>query len=249
MKLKIFIVLWVLSGYVIAGSINIAVAANVSFAMNELKKAFHILYPDTVANVTLGSSGKLTAQIKNCAPYELFMAANMMYPKALYKEGLAVNEPVIYAQGGIAFFSGKKQDFTQDMKFLDSESIKKIALANPKTAPYGKAAIEAMQSAELLPGIEEKFVYAETVSQTVTYAITAADVGFIAKSSLYSPTMSEYKKGEHWADVDTDLYTPINQGIVILKEGKGNKEVKAFYDFMQSPQAKKILQAYGYLLP
>lgn len=249
MKLKIFIVLWILSSCVMARSINIAMAANVSFAMNDLKKTFHSLYPDTVLNVTLGSSGKLTAQIKNGAPYALFMAANMMYPKALYKEGLALNEPVIYAQGGIALFSGKKQDFTQGMKLLESDSTKKIALANPKTAPYGKAAIEAMQSAGLLPGIEEKFVFAETVSQTVTYAITAADIGFIAKSSLYGPTMSKYKKGEHWADVDTNLYTPIDQGIVILKEGKGNKEVKAFYDFMQSPQAKKILQAYGYLLP
>lgn len=231
-----------------AGSITVAVAANVSYAINDLKEAFNAHYPDTKVKVTLGSSGKLTAQIKHGAPYDLFMAANMKYPKALYDEGIAVTEPVIYAQGGLAYLSSKKQDFTQGMTLLSSQKIDKIALANPKTAPYGKAAVEALKNGGVLKGVEKKLVYAETISQTVSYAMTAADIGFIAKSSLYSPTMSHFKEGVHWADVDTTLYTPIDQGIVVLKEGKENSEAIAFYDFIQSDEAKKIFRSFGYLV-
>jgi molybdate transport system substrate-binding protein len=176
------------------------------------------------------------------------MAADMKYPQALYEEGVAVTKPVIYAQGGLAYLSSKKQDFTQGISLLSSQKIDKIAIANPKTAPYGKAALEAMRNGGVLKGVEKKLVYAETVSQTVSYAMTAADIGFIAKSSLYSPTMSHFKEGVHWADVDTTLYTPIDQGIVILKEGKEKSEVLAFYDFIQSDEAKKIFRSFGYLV-
>ncbi len=231
-----------------AGTITVAVAANVSYAINDLTEAFNARYPDTKVKVTLGSSGKLTAQIKHGAPYDLFMAADMKYPKALYDEGVAVTEPVIYAQGSLAYLSSKKQDFTQGMSLLSGQKIDKIALANPQTAPYGKAAVEAMRNGGVLKGVEKKLVYAETISQTVSYAMTAADIGFIAKSSLYSPTMSHFKEGVHWADVDTTLYTPIDQGIVVLKEGKEKSEVLAFYDFIQSDEAKKIFRSFGYLV-
>lgn len=231
-----------------AGSITVAVAANVSYAINDLTEAFNRRYPDTKVKVMLGSSGKLTAQIKHGAPYDLFMAADMKYPQALYDEGLAVTKPVIYAQGGLAYLSSKKQDFTQGISLLSSQKIDKIAIANPKTAPYGKAALEAMRNGGVLKGVEKKLVYAETISQTVSYAMTAADIGFIAKSSLYSPTMSHFKEGVHWADVDTTLYTPIDQGIVVLKEGKEKSEVLAFYDFIQSDEAKKIFRSFGYLV-
>jgi molybdate transport system substrate-binding protein len=236
-------------GSLYAESINIAVAANVSYAIDDLKKEFNKLYPDTEVKVTLGSSGKLTAQIKNGAPYTLFMAANMKYPEALYADGIATTRPLVYAQGGLAMLSDSKKDFTKGIKLVKDSSINKIAVANPKTAPYGKAAVEAMKNGGVLDGIESKFVYAESISQTVSYAITAADIGFIAKSSLYSPKMSAYKKGINWADVDPKLYTPINQGIVVLKNGEANSEVAAFYTFMLSAKAKKILIDFGYLVP
>lgn len=248
MKLKLFIYLLLFSTYSMAGSITVAVAANVSYAIHDLTEAFHTLHPNTRVKVTLGSSGKLTAQIKHGAPYDIFMAANMKYPKALYDEGIAVTEPKLYAQGGLAYLSSKKQDFTEGMQLLSSQKIGKIALANPKTAPYGKAAVEAMKNGGVLAHVEKKLVYAESISQTVSYAITAADIGMIAKSSLYSPTMSHFKEGIHWAEIDTTLYTPINQGMVILQEGKKNREVLAFYDFMQSDEAKKILKSFGYLV-
>jgi len=231
------------------GNINIAVAANVSYAMDELTKEFNQKHPDTKVLVTLGSSGKLTAQMKNGAPYQLFMAANMMFPESLYADGIAVTKPLIYAQGSLAYLSTKQQDFSQGMKLVESPQIDKIAIANPKTAPYGKAAVEAMKNAGVYENVVKKFVYAESISQTVSYAVTAADIGFIAKSSLYSPKMTQYKEGLNYSDVDPKLYTPINQGIVILKNGKNNSEVKAFYDFMLSPKAKSIMKDFGYLIP
>jgi len=249
MKLKLLIIILILSTYSMAGTIQIAVAANVSYAIYDLKKEFNKLYPDTKVKVILGSSGKLTAQIKHGAPYQLFMSANMKYPEALYKEKVAVTKPLVYAQGTLAYLSNKPQDFSNGMALTKDDNIKKIAIANPKTAPYGKAAVEAMKNASVYEDVKNKFVFAESISQTVSYTVTATDIGFIAKSSLYSPKMKQYKEGIHWAQVDPKLYTPIKQGIVILKKGEENFEVKAFYDFILSPAAQKILRDFGYLLP
>ena len=235
-------------GSLFAGDINIAVAANVSYAIDELKKEFKKIEPSTKVRVTLGSSGKLTAQIKNGAPYQLFMSANMKYPQALYADGVAITKPTIYAQGSLAMLSSKKRDFAKGIELVKSSNINKIAVANPKTAPYGKAAIEAMKNAGLLDSLKKKFVYAESISQTVSYTVIATDIGFIAKSSLYSPKMSHFKKDVNWIEVDSKLYTPINQGIVILKHGESNSEVKAFYDFILSQKAKKIMQEFGYIV-
>ncbi|MGB5868202.1 MAG: molybdate ABC transporter substrate-binding protein [Arcobacteraceae bacterium] len=237
------------SSVVLAGTINVAVAANVSYAIDDLKKEFHTISPDTTVNITLGSSGKLTAQIKNGAPYQIFMAANMKYPKALYEDKIAITKPIVYAQGSLAYLSSKQQDFSKGIKLVENASISKIAIANPKTAPYGKAAVEAMKNGGVYDNVVSKYVYAESISQTVTYAITATDIGFIAKSSLYSPKMAQYKEGINWADVDPKLYTPIKQGIVLLKNGESNSEAKAFYKYILSTKAKKILSSYGYLVP
>lgn len=246
---KILFGLFVLSMSLYGGSINIAVAANVSYAMDDLKKEFNLMYPNTKVQVTLGGSGKLTAQIKYGAPYQLFMSANMKYPSRLYNEGIAINKPVIYAQGSLAYFSAKKQDFTQGIKLLEDAKIKKIAVANPKTAPYGKATVEALKNAKIYEQVKKKIVYAESIAQTVSYAVSATDLGFIAKSSLYSSKMTQYKKGENWMELDSKLYTPINQGIVILKNGQNNNEVIAFYEFILSKKAKKILEDFGYIVP
>lgn len=229
-----------------AGEISIAVAANVSYAIEALKKEFNVLHPETNVEVILGSSGKLTAQIKHGAPYSLFMSANMKYPETLYSENLAVTKPVVYAQGALAFLSQKERIYDINMTVLKSEDIKRIAIANPQTAPYGVAAVEALKNAGIFEELKEKFVYGESISQTVTYAMSAADIGLIAKSSLFSPRMSHFKESIHWSDVNETFYTPIDQGMVILKKGEGNLEVKAFYDFMLSEKAREVLKNFGY---
>lgn len=232
-----------------AGTITIAVAANVSYAIADLKKAFHTLHPETEVRVILGSSGKLTAQIKNTAPYQLFMSANMKYPQALYEANKAVAKPQVYAEGILALFSVKAHDFSKGLALLREKDMKRIAVANPRTAPYGIAAAEALKNAHIYEAIKNKFIYGESVSQTVSYAITAADIGIIAKSALYSKQMQNYKENVNWKEVDQKLYAPIEQGMVILKSAASNREVKAFYDFILSPQARQILHRYGYKVP
>ncbi len=244
--IKLPITLAFLTSTLFAGEITIAVAANVSYAMDELKAEFKKSHPETKVNVILGGSGKLTAQIRNGAPYGLFMSADMRYPQALYDDNLTLGAPHVYAQGALAFFSVKPQDFSQGMKLLNSEQIHKIAIANPKTAPYGKAAVEAMQNAKVYDAIKAKFVYGESISQTVSYAVVAADLGIIAKSSLFSSNLSQYKEGVNWASVDPALYTPIKQGVVLLKTSNDQDAYRAFYTFMLSEQAKNILKRYGY---
>ena len=244
---KKILLLLVFVVFTYASQIKIAVAANVSFAINDLISAFHVKYPDVKVGVILGSSGKLNAQIKRGAPFDVFMAANMRYPQDLFDNGLALESPKIYAQGGLAIFSTKKRDFSKGIYIVKEKSISRIAIANPNTAPYGKAAVEALKNAKLYSGIKDKFVYAESISQTVQYAMTAVDIGFIAKSSLFSSKMQKFKKDRNWIEVDKNLYTPIKQGAVIIKATNNLKAAQEFYDFIYTKEAKKVFKKYGYL--
>lgn len=245
---RIVIFLAFLFAAVHAGTITIAVAANVSYAMPELTQAFETTHPDTSVRVVLGSSGKLTAQIQNGAPYGLFMAANMSYPEALHRAGVALATPAVYAQGTLAYLSIRPLQTRRGIAMLEGTAFDTIAIANPKTAPYGIAAVEALKNAHLYGKVKRRLVYAESISQAVAYALGAADIGFVAASSLYSPKMVAWKKGVHWDLVDPALYTPIRQGIVLLKYGAKDPGYRAFYDFMLGTTAKTILARYGYII-
>jgi len=240
------LILVLLAAALSAGTINIAVAANVSYVMEDLKKEFAKTNPETKVRVILGGSGKLAAQIQNGAPYGLFMSANMTYPQTLYRQKVAITKPRIYAQGALAYFSQKEQTFSKGMVLLKENSIRKIAIGNPKTAPYGEAAVEAMKNAHVYASVKRKLVYGESIAQTLSYAVTAADIGIVATSSLYSPSLSAYQEHKHWECVNAALYTPIDQGIVLLKRGQNNSEYLAFYKFILSARAKVIFKRYGY---
>jgi molybdate transport system substrate-binding protein len=249
MKKIWIVVLWSFT-VLYAGKIQIAVASNMGDAIVPLKEAFEEMYPQTQVEVILGSSGKLIAQIKNGAPYDLFMSADMKYPQALYEEGIATFSPVVYAQGGLAYLSMKQRNFSVGVKLLIVPEIEKIAIANPKTAPYGVAAEEALKKGGVYEPIQKKLVYGESISQTLTYALRAADIGIVAKSSLFSPSMRHFKEGVHWSEVDEKLYAPIDQGMVIVKKSTTmNPEVEAFYAFVLSPKAQEVLKAFGYKVP
>jgi len=246
--MKVVFLLLLVNVFIVASTINIAVAANVSYAIDTLKKEFSKLHPHVKVNITLGSSGKLTAQIKNGAPFDVFMSANMKYPQALYDAKMTITKPKLYAQGSLAIFSKKERDFSHVINMLKSKEIKRIAVANPKTAPYGIATKEALKNAKVYDELESKFIYGESISQTVSYTLTAVDVGLIAKSSLYSSKMKKYKKGLNWSEIDSKLYSPIDQGIVLLSKAKNSSDAKAFYDFILSQDAKKIFISFGYLV-
>ncbi len=228
-----------------AKSITIAVAANVGYAIKDLKKEFNNKYPDIKIKTVLGSSGKLTAQISHGASFDLFMSADMHYPNTLYKNSFALTPPRIYAKGLLSIFSTKKLDFSKGITLLKDSNIKKIAIANPKTAPYGKATIEAFKSANIYDHVKDKLIYAESISQAIAYASLASDVGIVATSALYSKNMKKYKKGINWIEVDPKLYTPIKQGVVILKN---SDEANKFYNFIFTKNAKDIFKKYGYIV-
>ncbi len=237
--MKKFVLLLLVSSFLYADEIKIAIASNVSYAIKPLIHEFN-KHNNTKIKIILGSSGKLTAQIKYGAPYDLFLSANMKYPNALYQDKIALKKPRVYAKGKLSLFSIKEK-YLSNISSINSATS--IALANPKTAPYGKAALEAITNAQLLKQNKKKFVYAENISQTLQYAFVAADIAFVAKSSLYAPKMKRFKKNINYVDIGENLYKPILQGIALLNEKKSTLD---FYNFILSNDAKKILKQYGY---
>lgn len=225
--------------------ITIATAANVQFAMQELTKTFtqkhHI-----PCRLVVSSSGKLTAQIKEGAPYHLFASADLKYPTTLYKKGLSTASPQVYAWGSLVLWTPRKEQ-TPSLAMLGTDNIRHIALANPTTAPYGVATIEILKKAKLYQHIKHKLVYGESIAQTNQFILSqSAEVGFTAKSVVVSPQLKNQGK---WLELDNGSYSPIQQGVVLIKSRTtADKLPKArkFYDFLFTKKARKILQKYGY---
>ncbi len=243
--LIIFVLLWGLfsSG---KAQLTVAVAANVKFPMEELKAEFT---NETGIEVTtvIGSSGKLTAQIQQGAPFDVFISADMKYPNYLYKQNLSSNPPKVYALGKLVLWTLKDdidlQNFPEVFRNYD---VKLIAVPNPKTAPYGKVSVEVLKKINIYEKIKDKLIFGENVSSTSQYIFSKhADIGFTAKSVVLSKEMNG--KGK-WIDVDPKIYNPIEQGCVILKYGeeKHYKESKKFYNFLFSLKARKIFSRYGF---
>ena len=247
--MRLAVIVLVMMGVLQGGTVRIALAANVSYAMPALKTVFAKHHPNIHIQITVSGSGKLATQIRNGAPYDLFLSANMAYPQALFEAGLSAQKPVVYAQGVLAYLSNAPRDFSKGMQTLLSPQVHTIAVANPKTAPYGKAAFEALEKAGLLTRLYSKLVFGESIAQTVAYVTRAADIGLVAKSALSAPQMRHYRQGSHWVDVDPTLYSPIDQGMILLKSSTNKAEAKAFYDFLLSHEARTIFTRFGYRLP
>ncbi|WP_069637983.1 molybdate ABC transporter substrate-binding protein [Campylobacter pinnipediorum] len=244
---KILVALVISACALFAGEIRVLAAANTSYAFEELLKKFNELYPDTKVELSLGASGGLTSQIQNGAPADIFMAANMGFADKVYESGFGVAKPVVYAQGSLAMFTIRDFKLKNGLDVL--KDTKTISIANPKSAPYGEASIEALKNANLFKDIEKKIIYTQKISETLSQALSAADVGFIAASALYDKKISKYKEGVNYVFVDKNLYKPIDQGMVLLKRAENNPEAKAFYDFILSDEAKDIFNKFGYITP
>ncbi|EJF06500.1 molybdenum ABC transporter, periplasmic molybdate-binding protein [Thiovulum sp. ES] len=221
--------------------IRVAVAANVSFAIIELSKEFKKDFPNTDLQITLGSSGKLSAQIINKAPFDIFMSANTNYPEKLFAEGIGLKKPKIYANGSLVLLSMTERDFSNGFQIFETEKFNKIAIANPKTAPYGFASVEVLQNLGLFQKLEDKFVYGESIGQTFTYATKVTDIGFVAKSQLFGEDFRDLIEGKNWFEIPPHLYSPISQGALVLTENG-----KDFYNFLLSEKGKKVLKDFGY---
>ncbi|MBL8013783.1 MAG: molybdate ABC transporter substrate-binding protein [Candidatus Omnitrophica bacterium] len=231
-----------------SAEVTVAVAANLQYTFDELKSEFQKETGVELKGV-IGSSGKFTTQIENGAPFDVFLSADMDYPKTLAKEGLALNTPKIYAYGTLAIWTMTGVDFSNGIEALANPSVKKIAIASPKTAPYGHQAVNALKHYGIYVQAEKKLVYGESIAQTNQFITTkAADLGITAKSVVMAPQMKGQGK---WIDVPQEAYEPIAQGVVILKHAESGHmdEARKFFEFLFSEKAAEIFKKYGYVLP
>ena len=230
-----------------ADEIKVAASANLQFTIEDIKTLFE---KETGINVKtiFGSSGKLTTQIENGAPFDIFMSADEDYPKRLYQDGMTIQGPKIYAYGTLVLWTMKDIDLSNGLDILKDNTTRKVAIASPKTAPYGRQAVNAMKYNHLYPAIASKLVYGESIAQVNQFITTeAADIGFTAKSIVLAANMKD--KGK-WIEVDPQSYQPIAQAVVLLKYAKQHEPAaEKFYNFLFSPQAQEIFKKYGYKLP
>ena len=231
--------------------VHIAVAANMGYVMPKLIATFKASYQSKAhLSYTIASSGQLSAQILQQAPYHVFISADMHYPQTIYDKGLSATEVKSYAKGAIVLLSRHAHllpllTTVKDFSFLIQPAIKHIAMANPKLSPYGQASLQAIDNSTTkeIAQIMAKAIYANTIAQTLNYALLSADVAFVAKSALYMPTL---RQRVYHLSIDETLYAPIQQGIILLKRAINNEQAKAFYHFMLSKRAKQVLARVGY---
>ncbi len=199
-------------------------------------------------DLTISSSGKLTAQILAGAPYDVFISADERYPQEIYSAGKATSPPQIYAYGKIALWS-HRSDLDVSIDELSNDDIKHIAIANPKIAPYGQAAMSALTNNGTQKSIEHKLVYGESISQVNQFVVTkAVDVGITAQSTMNTDAARGIGR---YALIDTALYDPIAQAAVLISQDDERRALKAkmLYDFIYSAEGREIIARYGYDLP
>ncbi len=231
-----------------AQPLRIAVAANAQFVSVKLKEAFTD-ETGIEAELTVSSSGKLTAQIEQGAPFDVFMSADMKYPQELFDKGFTTGKPAVYAYGTLVMWSLQKRDLSKGLATVLHSDVQKIAVANPKLAPYGEAAIEALTKENLLQKTKRKIVYGESISGVNQYLLSgAADIAFTAKSVVLDSAMSG--KGS-WIEINKNLYKPIAQGVVIIKSSDSGriKAARKWQQFLSGKKAKAIFDKYGYREP
>jgi molybdate transport system substrate-binding protein len=241
-----FIILFALLLFTVtsfAQMLKVAVAANLQGVIKVLGKDFEDKTGIKIEPVA-GSSGNLSTQIKNGAPYDVFLSADMTFPEKLYKEGFSSKAPEVYAFGSLVICSTSDIGFENWERTLMSARIKKIAIANPAIAPYGKAAKEALKQKGVWDDIQPKTVQGESIAQVNTYITTGVvDVGFTTQSLIKD---LEGKTKLYWSLIDPKSYTPIKQGMIIIKATKEGGNAERFYRYMLSTPAKIILKRYGY---
>ena len=223
--------------------LTIAGASNMQFALEEISEAFEAETGIPCRMVT-GSSGKLTAQISEGAPYDILVSADVKYPDKLYTEGLTLGPPRVYAFGKLVLWTAL-EGIDPDLSVLSRDEIRYIAVANAKTAPYGQAALEVLQYNNLDSALQEKLVFGESIGQVNQFIRSgSAEIGFTAMSVV---SASQFEKIGRWAALDSLQYKPIEQGVVVIrqKEGKGENAL-LFQDFLFSDSARAILRKYGY---
>lgn len=239
--------LLILSQVAHAGQIVIAAAADLKFAMDEIVAAFQRVEPGHQVQVVYGSSGKFHTQIQQGAPFDLYFSADIAFPRALHQQGLAASEVKPYAVGRLVLWSATRDARKWTLSDLTSPQMVRVAIANPKHAPYGQRAVEALRAAGVWPQVEPKLVYGDNIAQTAQFVQTGnADVGIIALSLALNPALS--RQGGY-ALVPDQLHQPLEQGFIVTQRAQANPLAKRFANFMGGPQARAVMVRHGFTLP
>lgn len=229
---------------VLADQAQIAVAANFAEPIKAVAAVLEKTTGHTLA-ITLGSTGKLYAQIKNGAPFDVLLAANTVAPAALEKDGLAkASSSFTYATGKLVLWSADAARVDAKGEVLKGSGFRKLAYASPKTAPYGEAAIQTIDKLRLTAALTPKLVQGESIGQAFSFVHTGnAEIGFVAMSQVLKG--GKLKGGSMWV-VPQNLYSPIRQNAVLLNRGASNPAAVALVKLLQSPNIKDLIRSYGY---
>ncbi len=232
-------------------TVSVAAAANLVYALDSLHAAFKHAAPDVVVTVTTGASGSLFAQIKHGAPFDVFLSADTEYPTQLVSARLGEATSLrTFATGRLVLWTTRADlDVENFAGALRAPSVKKIALAQPRSAPYGRAAQAALEKLGAWDELRSQLVFGESISQTAQFVETgSADLGLVAMSLVLSPKL---KSKGRWKELPADLYSgvPLDHAAVLTNRGAKNPAAKRYLDFLRSDAAKKILRQFGYGVP
>ena len=228
----------------VAGEVQVAVAANFTAAMQAIARQFE---QDTghKAVAAFGATGQFYAQIKNGAPFDVFLAADDVRPARLEAERQTVpGSRFTYATGSLALWSAQPGYVDGQGAVLKQNAFRHLAIANPKAAPYGLAATQVLDKLGLAAAVKPKIVQGQSIAQTQQFVASGnAELGFVALSQVYKD--GQLSAGSAWL-VPGELHDPIKQDAVILAKGKDNPAAQAFVDYLKSPKAAAIIKSYGY---
>jgi molybdate transport system substrate-binding protein len=226
---------------------TIAAASDLRFALDDIIEIYRRQFPEHQAEVIYGSSGKMTTQIMNGAPYDIFFSADIAFPERLKAEGFAATDPAVYAIGRIVIWSNTLDASQLTLQDLATHNrIRRIAIAQPSHAPYGLRAREAMEAAGVWEAVQSKLVFGENIAHAAQMVESgAASVGIIALSLARFPAMAMHP---HYL-IDEKLHNPLTQGYIVTRRGGEREAVMNFARFMKTDAAYEVMERYGFVMP
>ncbi len=232
-------------------TLRVAAAANLRYVLEEVVRAFRLRHPDVAVEVVYGSSGNFYAQVVNRAPFDLFLSADVEYPERLEAQGLTRPGSLFrYAVGALVLWVPRDSPVEVDrrgMEALRDPAVRRIAIANPRHAPYGRAAVAALKHFGLYDAVADKLVYGETINQAAQFVQSgAADVGILALSLVLEPALRD--GGRYWK-IPAEAHPTLEQAGVILRWARDPAAAQAFRDFLLSAEGQAVLAKYGYGKP
>ncbi|MEI5583856.1 MULTISPECIES: molybdate ABC transporter substrate-binding protein [unclassified Agromyces] len=233
-----------------AGEVRVAAASDLKFALDEVVDLLDVTHPEVEVTTSYGSSGTFLSQISNGAPFDVFLSADLAYPRRLVEQGLAAEGDLFpYAVGRLVLWAGDDSplDPSEGLAALASPDVRHVAIANPEHAPYGVAAVEALRSAGVLEAVEPKLVYGENVAQAAEFVQSGnADAGIVALSLVRSDPLRDVGA---WIELPLDAYPRLDQGGVVLGSARDPVAARAVREALLSPEGAEILSRHGFSLP